>query len=56
MGFQIYENIGGALIKAHLPPERETMLIALKNARTFTERTGLPVTGASTSGIQRETS
>ena len=50
-GFQIYENVGGALIKARLPPERETMLIALKDTHTFTERTGIAVIGASASGI-----
>ncbi len=45
IGFKIYENAPGALIAARLPPKRETMLIALKDAHTFSERTGLVVAG-----------
>lgn len=45
-GFKIYENPPGALVRACLPPTQEKMLIALKDARTFAERTGLILAGS----------
>jgi FkbM family methyltransferase len=54
IGFNIYENVSGALTAAHLPPMRETMLIALKDTRTFAERTGLVVAGAQNSKSRGE--
>ena len=47
-GFRIYERSGTALKPAQLPPERETMLIALKDPAVLTQRTGWTIAGADT--------
>jgi FkbM family methyltransferase len=45
-GFQIYEKTATALELATLPPERETMLIALRDAGAVARRTGWVIAGA----------
>jgi FkbM family methyltransferase len=47
-GFRIYEQSDTALEPAQLPPERETMLIALKDSAVLTQRTGWTIAGADT--------
>jgi FkbM family methyltransferase len=55
-GFQIYEKTNTSLRLATLPPKRETMLIALKDAEALAKRTGwIIASDGTTTGSDRET-